>query len=139
MRSLKMHWLKGLRHDRLGGAAVEFAILAPVLFAVLLGIIEMGRMFYVREALEYATEQAARYYMLNPTTDSGSVTTYLQGQMAGGMGSGVTVAYTDTTSCNGNSSVTCTMITASYTFTFAAAFLGLSSLAMNAKAQAIRY
>src|SRR5262245_28741698 len=126
----RMRWLKDLRLDRRGGAAVEFAILAPVLFTMLLGIVEMGRMFYVRQALEYATEQAARYYMLNPTTDSGSVTTYLQGQMAGSMGSGITVNYTDTASCNGNSSVTCTMITASYTFTFVAAFLGLSNLAM---------
>lgn len=144
MRGLKLRWpkrrrLKELRLDRCGGAAVEFAILAPVLFTMLLGIIEMGRMFYVRQALEYATEQAARYYMLNPTTDSGSVTTYLQGQMAGGMGSGITVEYTDTASCNGNSSVTCTMITSSYTFTFVAAFLGLSNLGMHAKAQAIRY
>jgi Flp pilus assembly protein TadG len=134
-----MRWLRGLRRDRRGSAAIEFAILAPVLFTVMLGIIEMGRMFYVRQALEYATEQAARYYMLNPTTDSGSVTTYLQGQMAGGMGSGVTVSYVDTASCNGNTTVTCTMITASYTFTFVAAFLGFSNLAMHAKAQAIRY
>jgi len=134
-----MRWLAGLMRDRGGGAILEFAILAPVLFTILLGLVEMGRMFYVRQALEYATEQAARYYMLNPTTGSGSVTTYLQGQMAGGMGSGVTVAYADTTSCNGNSSVTCTTITASYSFTFVAAFLGLSNFGMNAKAQAIRY
>ena len=134
-----MRWLTGLRRDRRGSAAIEFAILAPVLFTMLFGIVEMGRMFYVRHALEYATEQAARYYMLNPTTDSGSVTTYLRGQMAGGMGTGVTVDYIDTTSCNGNATVTCTAITANYTFTFVAAILGLSTLAMHAKAQAIRY
>src|SRR5215471_12529704 len=96
--------------DQRGGAVIEFAILAPVLFTILLGIIEMGRMFYVRQALEYATEEAARYYMLNPTTDSGSVTTYLRGKMAGGMGPSVNVSYLDTASCNGNSSVTCTLI-----------------------------
>jgi Flp pilus assembly protein TadG len=39
-------------------------------FTLLLGIVEMGRMFYVRQALEYATEEAARYYMLNPTDAS---------------------------------------------------------------------
>ena len=134
VRGLTRFW-----RDRRGGAAIEFAILAPVLFTVMLGIVEMGRMFYVRQSLEYATEQAARYYMLNPTTDSGTVTTYLQGQMAGGMGTNISVGYVDTASCNGNSSVTCTMITATYTFTFVAAFLGLSNIVMNAKAQAIRY
>jgi len=113
--------------------------LRDVLFGILLGIGGVGRMFYVRHALEYATEQAARYYMLNPTTDSGSVTTYLQGQMVGGMGSGVTTDYVDTTNCNGNASVTCTTITASYNFNFVAAFLGLSNFVMHAKAQAVRY
>ena len=134
-----MRWLAGLRRDRRGGAAIEFAVLAPVLFTIMLGVVEMGRMFYVRQALEYATEQAARYYMLNATSASGDVTTYLQGQMAGGMGSNVSVAYADTASCNGNPSVTCTTITASYTFTFVAAVLGLGSITMNAKAQAVRY
>jgi Flp pilus assembly protein TadG len=134
-----MRWLAALRRDRRGGAAIEFAILAPVLFAILLGLVEMGRMFYVRQTLEYATEQAARYYMLNATSASSAVTTYLQGQMAGGMGSNVSVAYADTTNCNGNASVTCTTITASYTFTFVAAVLGLGNITMNAKAQAVRY
>jgi Flp pilus assembly protein TadG len=134
-----MRWLVDLLRDRGGGAILEFAILAPLLFTILLGIVEMGRMFYVRQALEYATEQAARYYMLNPTTASGTVTTYLQGQMAGGMGSDVSVAYVDTANCNANTTVTCTTITASYSFTFVAAFLGLADMVMHAKAQAIRY
>jgi Flp pilus assembly protein TadG len=134
-----MRWLAGLRRDRRGGAIVEFAVLAPVLFTLLLGLVEMGRMLYVRQALEYATEQAARYYMLNPTSASSAITTYLQGQMAGGMGSGVTVVYADTTACNGNASVTCTTITATYSFVFVAAFLGMDSVSMNAKAQAVRY
>ena len=134
-----MRWLAGLLRDRGGGAILEFAILAPLLFTILLGLFEMGRMFYVRQALEYATEQAARYYMLNPTTASGTVTTYLQGQMAGGMGSNVSVAYVDTANCNAKSNVTCTAITASYNFTFVAAFLGLANMTMNARAQAIRY
>jgi Flp pilus assembly protein TadG len=129
-----MRWLAGLRRDRWGGAAIEFAVLAPVLFTIMLGIVEMGRMFYVRQALEYATEQAARYYMLNPTFATSAITTYLQGQMAGGMGSNVNVSYAD---CS-NASVTCTAITSAYSFNFVAAFLGLSNLTMHAKAQAVR-
>src|SRR5262249_47037526 len=82
-----------------GGAILEFAILAPVLFAIVFGFLEMGRMFYIRQALEYATEEAARYYMLNPTIDSSSVTTQLRNTMAGGMGPSVTVVYADTASC----------------------------------------
>ncbi len=96
-------------------------------------------MFYVRQNLEYATEQAARYYMLNSTAATSAVTTYLQGQMGGGVGSGVSVSYTDTASCNGNASVTCTMISATYTFSFIAGYLGLSNKTLQAKAQAVRY
>ena len=125
--------------DRTGGAALEFAFVGPVLFTLLLGSIEVGRMYYVRQGLEYATEQAARYYMLNPTSASSAVTTYLQGQMPGGMGPSVAVSYIDTTSCNSKSTVTCTMITASYSFTFVASYLGLGTKALQAKAQAVRY
>jgi len=125
--------------DHSGGAAIEFAFVGPVLLTLLLGGIDVGRMFYVRQGLEYATEQAARYYMLNPTSASSAVTTYLQGQMPGGMGSGIGVTYTDSTSCNSKSTVTCTLITASYSFSFVASYLGLGTINLQAKAQAVRY
>jgi Flp pilus assembly protein TadG len=132
-------FLAALRKDARGAAILEFAILGPVLFAFLLGIVEAGRMLYVRQSLEYATEEAARYYMLNPTAASDTVTTYLQGKMAGGMGSGISVAYAHVTSCNSNAAVTCTTITATYAFTFVARFLGLTSQTLQARAQAVRY
>jgi len=123
--------------DQRGGAILEFAILAPVLFAILLGIIEMGRMFYVRQALEYATEEAARYYMLNPTTDSENVRTALKNAMAGGMGPSVTVVFADSPTCT--APVTCTLITATYSYTPVAQFLPLGTQNLTAKAQAVRY
>ena len=128
-----------LAADRRGGAILEFALVLPLLMTLLVGGVDIGRMFYVRQGLEYATEEAARYYMLNPTTASSNVTTQLRSKMPGGMGPSVSVTYADTTSCNSNSSVTCTTITATYTFTFVAAILGFSNLVMHAKAQAIRY
>ena len=119
---------------------IEFGFLCPVLFTILFGIIETGRMFYVRQALEYATEQAARYYMLNPAAASSSVTTALRSTMAGSMGPAVSVAYSDVANCNGNSTVICTTITASYTFTSAASFamFGLGTPLLRASAQAVR-
>jgi hypothetical protein len=53
-----------LARDSRGGAILEFAVLAPVLLTLILGGVDVGRMFYVRQSLEYATEQAARYYMI---------------------------------------------------------------------------
>jgi len=128
-----------LARDSKGGAILEFAVLAPVLLTLILGGVDVGRMFYVRQSLEYATEQAARYYMMNSTAATSAVTTYLQGQMVGGMGSGISVAYADTTSCNANPSVTCTTITATYPFAFVAGYLGLGTKTLRARAQAVRY
>ena len=139
MCSSDLSGLAALWRDRSGGAAIEFAFVGPVLLTLLLGGIDVGRMFYVRQGLEYATEQAARYYMLNPTSASSAVTTYLQGQMPGGMGSSVGVTYTDSTSCNSKSTVTCTLITTTYSFSFIAGYLGLGTLNLQAKAQAVRY
>jgi len=125
--------------NRRGNAVIEFAILAPVLFTMVLGALDFGRMFYVRQGLEYATEQAARYYMMNTTAQQSAVTTYLKGLMVGGLGNSVSVAYTDTTNCNAQSSVTCTRIAASYSFTFIVGFLGLGTKTLTATAQTVRY
>lgn len=131
--------LEHLAADRRGGALVEFAVLLPFLMTMILGTIDVGRMFYVRQGLEYATEEAARYYMLNPTTDTTNVTTALRSKMPGSMGPNVSVSYADTASCNGNSAVTCTTITATYLFTFAAGLLETGAQTLRATARAVRY
>ena len=125
--------------DRCGVSAIEFGILAPVLFSMLLGGLEFGRMFYVRQGLEGQVEAAARYYMLNPTSASSAITSYMRTQpMLGGSPSLITFSYADTTPCNSNSSVTCTVITGSYSFSFVAGYLGLGTRTLTATSQAIR-
>jgi Flp pilus assembly protein TadG len=137
--------IRSLFGDQRGAAMLEFAFLCPVLFTILLGIIELGRMYYVRQSLEYATQQAARYYMVNPAAAESDVTGALRSAMAGGMGSDVggpggmtTPKYDNTASCNGNAAVTCTTITATYTFVSVASFLNLGNPLFQAKAQAVR-
>jgi len=127
-----------LAKDSRGGAIVEFALLAPLLLTLLLGGLDFGRLFYARQGLEYATEEAGRYYMLNPSTGQSDITSYLQARMPGGMGSSVNVAYADTASCNGNTNVTCTTITATYSFAFGA-YLGIGTTTLTATAKAVRY
>ncbi|PLC12149.1 hypothetical protein AUQ48_07750 [Kocuria flava] len=48
-----------LRSQR-GAAAVEFALVVPVLLALLLGIIEFGRAYNVQISLTHAAREAAR-------------------------------------------------------------------------------
>ena len=48
------------REGRSGSAAVEFAMIAPVLFLFLCGIIETGVLFFANGALQDATDTTAR-------------------------------------------------------------------------------
>lgn len=48
------------RHDETGAAAVEFALIASVLFLFVFGIIEFGRIFNELEVLNSAAREGAR-------------------------------------------------------------------------------
>ena len=50
-----------------GATAVEFGITAPVFLAALLGVFEIGLMFFTQLGLQHATERAARCAAINKT------------------------------------------------------------------------
>jgi Flp pilus assembly protein TadG len=52
--------LRRFRRDRLGSAAVEFALVAPVFFALLFAILETGIMFFAGQLLQTITQESAR-------------------------------------------------------------------------------
>ena len=120
-----------------GVSAVEFALVAPVLLMTLLGAIDFGRMFYLRQGLEYAAQAGARYYVLNTTAASSVVTAYVQSKMPAGTESSVTVDLVDNRNCSGSPQVTCTNITATISFAFAG-FIPIGPMTLRASAQAIR-
>jgi len=45
---------------RFGAAAVEFALVAPLFFAMIFGIVEAGRMLHVQQIMTNATREGAR-------------------------------------------------------------------------------
>jgi len=49
--------------NRRGSAAVEFALVAPIFFALLFAIIETAMVFFAGQLLETATQDSARYIM----------------------------------------------------------------------------
>ena len=55
----------GLKSDRRGSIAAEFALVIPLLLLLSFGIIEFGRAMWVRNSLQSAVEDAARCYALN--------------------------------------------------------------------------
>jgi Flp pilus assembly protein TadG len=55
--------LRRFRRNRRGSAAVEFAMVAPVFFALLFAIIETAIVFFASQVLETVTQDSARMIM----------------------------------------------------------------------------
>lgn len=53
-----------------GAAAVEFALVLPLFLVLVLGAMDLGRIFFTLNALGAAAQQAGRYAMINPRTVS---------------------------------------------------------------------
>lgn len=55
-----MRYLLKFRKDQAGGAAIEFGLLAPVLFLLFMGIIELGLLLFYITVVETSTTIATR-------------------------------------------------------------------------------
>jgi hypothetical protein len=76
------------RKNRRGAAVVEFAIVAPVFFLLVFGMIEYGRMVMVQQILTNASREGARFAVVqsanNTTAVQDVVEDYLQSASIGG-------------------------------------------------------
>ena len=59
----KTNILLRFRRNRRGTAAVEFALVAPIFFAVLFAIIELAMIFFASQILETVTQDTSRLIM----------------------------------------------------------------------------
>src|SRR5688500_3330716 len=66
---------RSYRHQRRPAAAVEFAIVAPVFFLLVVGMIEYGRMVMVQQVITNASREGARKAVLDGATTSEVQTT----------------------------------------------------------------
>jgi Flp pilus assembly protein TadG len=53
-----------------GTVAIEFAIVGLIFFALLLGSIELGRVMWMRNSVQFAAEEAARWALVRPTAST---------------------------------------------------------------------
>lgn len=60
--------LERFRNRQHGAAAVEFALIAIAFFIIFLGIIELGRMFYLYNTMQEATRNLARRAVVTSVT-----------------------------------------------------------------------
>jgi Flp pilus assembly protein TadG len=75
-------FLRRLRHADSGSSAVEFAMVAPFLIAMLFGVFEFGRALWTQSMLDFAVEQASRCATINTTTcgSASTIATYAASQ-----------------------------------------------------------
>lgn len=115
--------------DQQGASAVEFAIIAPVFFLLIFGIIAVGLMFWTQIGLQHGAEMAARCASINttlcPNGNPSAITKYAMQQALGLSLPSSTFTYS-TPAC-GN------QVSASYTFQFPD-ILNLGPLTLTAQA-----
>ena len=63
-----MQLIQALARSRSGHSAVEFAFIAPAMLMFLLGIMEVGRVMWLQNALNYSVVEAARCMSNSPST-----------------------------------------------------------------------
>lgn len=66
-----------IRDDR-GQSAVEFAVILPLVVAVILALADFGRALFMYEEAEHAASDGARLAAVNYQPASGNLATYLQ-------------------------------------------------------------
>ena len=97
--------------DKRGATALEYGLLAPVLFALLLGIMDMGRLMWMYTGLNRGVTEAARCGAVD-STNCGT-TAQIQNVAAAGVWGATVPSSTFSVSTSAACGV---QVTASYTF-----------------------
>jgi len=84
-----------------GGSAVEFALLSPVLIALVFGVFELGWALHCSSDVRHALEATGRTLELNPTYDQSALTQDFTGRLTDIPLSNVVLTYSKTTTSGG--------------------------------------
>ncbi len=82
----------GRRREDRGAAAVEFALILPVLLLLVLGIINFGYVFGQKLALNQAVREGARNAVVSTSADESAVETFVRDSTGGLIGDPTDVA-----------------------------------------------
>ena len=85
----KTNILRRFRRNRRGSAAVEFALVAPIFFAVLFAIIELALVFFATQILETVTQDTSRLIMTGQAQNA----SYTQAQFKNAVCAKLTVMF----------------------------------------------
>jgi Flp pilus assembly protein TadG len=119
--------LKSLWSCERGVAALEFGIIAPVFLLILIAIIELGRLHWVRNSVEYAAEQTARWAIVNTAANDTQLKAHALEQFDG-IAAGKAAVQIDRDTASGLDFLT---VTVTYNFQFLVDFMGIGTLPLR--------
>ena len=76
-------FLHRIRSDRKGGAAAEFALVSPVLLGALIGVAQLGILFFANAGLTNAVAEGARYATIYPRPSNTQIQAKISAQRFG--------------------------------------------------------
>lgn len=117
-------------HREDGAAALEFALVLPILIMLVMGIAEFSRAYHAKEKLQYAVREGARELALShDTTAAANVTV----DRAGGLNPALTTAGVTAAGCTGSVTPTSTAtVTATYSLAYHIPLWGSGNWALTA-------
>ena len=115
-----MQLVRALAKSRSGSTAVQMAFVAPAMLMFILGIMEVGRVMWLQNALNYSVVEAARCISNSPSTcgSASQMQSFAASQSGAGFASSV---FTVTTASCGNK------VTASYPVMLDIPYVNLST------------
>lgn len=113
--------------DKSGTTAIEFAMTAPVFFALIAGIVEIGIVLWAQLSLQHGAEAAARCASVNQTLCGTEVQIkdYAAAQSYG-LNPPASTFSVSTPACG-------KQVLASYTYSFAFGYFGLPGVTLSAR------
>lgn len=74
---------RALGGDRRGATAVEFALVAPPLLTMIVGVLALGIAYYQGASVQWSMERTLRTAMVDPEMDESDIREMLAEQLAG--------------------------------------------------------
>jgi Flp pilus assembly protein TadG len=121
------HLLRRLRREESGVASIEFAIGSIAVLMCIVGAVEFGRYFYIKNKLDYLVTEAGRYAITNPAASDSAISS----QVTSKSPSGVTPTVTVTSTTSGT--ITYKTITATGTVALASKLFPFVSLGVTSR------
>ncbi len=118
---------------REGAAAVEFALVAPSLVVVLLGLFEFGIFAWNRHSLEHATEETARVVMTKTAISDTQVAAEIKARAPSIPADEITATVTQETI--GTTTFVTMSVSYTYKYFLLGAFIGLEPMVVVSKSR----